>query len=820
MHSRADTQPVALSHSSPRRAQKLALLGLCLIPLLGARCPVDRDATYQAEVRRTDAGIPHILAHDFASLGYGTGYAMAQDNLCLMADQFVTHAAQRSRFHGPGDGNLASDFFHQMLLDRGDADEVVSEPITKIFRGAAAGFNRRLREVRAAKSELACANAEWLREASEADFRRITRSEFLLPYFHGMLVAAKPPTAGATPDSDNASTGPTGLPEGMGSNGMALGRDVTHNGRGLLLANPHQRWHGANQRFHALHQTIPGELDVLGANQINRPNVGFGTNAHVAWTSTVSTAKRFTFYMLMLVPGEPTKYLFDGEPVAMNERSVTVAVKNEDGSLSEASHTFYTTHFGAFLVGEKFPWSEQTAFAARFTVSGWRGAEALLPQYAAQTVAELKTVHDEYQFLPVNLIAADSSGDVLFADPGPTPNVPDAKMAECSVFHGAALDGSKSACQWDVEEGSAIPGIYPPSRLPTLSRSDYVNNSNDTYWLVNPDQPLTGYNRNLGDAEKEQTLRSRSGQEMITQRLDGSDGLGEPGFDLDRLQQLALRNRNKAGELIRDAVVELCEANPAVEREDGSSVDIREACPTLAGWNLRADLDSTGAALFREFMREGNRKRRMPEGWSFAVPFDANDPIHTPRELRTDDNPAVLQALATAVQRLRDAGIALDAPLGEVQHVTRNGERIPIHGGDEFEGVYNKLTAAFEGEAGYPEVTGTSSSWIMATEFGDEGPRVRALLTYSLSADPTSPHFSDQTKRYSAKDWVDIPFNRDDVVKATLSHVELSEGSDDCADGGWQRFASAGFGDESACAAHFEALRANRMEEMKARYRR
>jgi len=45
---------------------------------------------YLAEIRRTQYGIPHILAHDYGGLGYGYGYAFAQDDACFMADRVLT----------------------------------------------------------------------------------------------------------------------------------------------------------------------------------------------------------------------------------------------------------------------------------------------------------------------------------------------------------------------------------------------------------------------------------------------------------------------------------------------------------------------------------------------------------------------------------------------------------------------------------------------------------------------------------------------------------------------------------------------------------
>ena len=56
------------------------------------------------------------------------------------------------------------------------------------------------------------------------------------------------------------------------------------------------------------------------------------------------------------------------------------------------------------------------------------------------------------------------------------------------------LDGSRSACNW-VEEGSATQqkGLLPASRMPRLTRRDFVQNSNDNYWLTNPAASLYNF---------------------------------------------------------------------------------------------------------------------------------------------------------------------------------------------------------------------------------------------------------------------------------------------------------------------------------------
>ena len=79
---------------------------LLLAALLPASAPA---AEYKVKVARSDYGIPHITADDFASLAYGYAYTIAEDNICVLADTYVTVNAERSRFFGPtGGGSFIS----------------------------------------------------------------------------------------------------------------------------------------------------------------------------------------------------------------------------------------------------------------------------------------------------------------------------------------------------------------------------------------------------------------------------------------------------------------------------------------------------------------------------------------------------------------------------------------------------------------------------------------------------------------------------------------------------------------------------------------
>jgi acyl-homoserine-lactone acylase len=115
------------------------------------------STTYFAEIRRTEYGIPHILAHDYADLGYGYGYAFAQDNLCTMANRVVTLRGERSEYFGPtadsGDtlgastDNLDSDTYYRGLLKSGVEQRLLARPLgptqqaRDLVNGYVAGYN-------------------------------------------------------------------------------------------------------------------------------------------------------------------------------------------------------------------------------------------------------------------------------------------------------------------------------------------------------------------------------------------------------------------------------------------------------------------------------------------------------------------------------------------------------------------------------------------------------------------------------------------------------------------------------------------------------
>src|SRR5205807_5601865 len=106
-------------------------------------------------------------------------------------------------------------------------------------------------------------------------------------------------------------------------------------------------------------------------------------------------------------------------------------------------------------------------------------------------------------------------GNALYADIGVVPNVTNAEAQRCNTAIGAAtwqvarvavLDATRADCNWATDADAFEPGLLGRHQLPHLFRSDYVTNSNDSYWLSNPHQPLTGYPTIVGDEGTPRTL--------------------------------------------------------------------------------------------------------------------------------------------------------------------------------------------------------------------------------------------------------------------------------------------------------------------------
>lgn len=752
-----------------RQLTRLSLAGVMLgLSLAASARSQPEQAT--ADIRRTTFGVPHIRADNERGLGYGIGYAYAQDNLCLLANEITTVNGERSRYFGADQltveerPNQISDLFFSWLNTPEAVDafwKAQTAEVRDLIDGYAAGYNRALSERRAQGLPQQC-QGKWVRDMTAQDMVKLTRRLLVeggVGQFAEALAGATPPNAATASTRDSAAfqvadSRRERFALERGSNAVAVGGERSFNGRGMLLANPHFPWVGG-MRFYQMHLTIPGKLDVMGAALPGLPMINIGFNQHLAWTHTVDSSKHFTLYRLQLDPKDPTRFMLDGKSTAMTRQTVTIKVKQADGQVKPVSRVIYSSPFGPVVQWPgKLDWDKQFAYSLRdANLDNDRVLQQWYAMNRAASLAELQASVHKIQGIPwVNTLATDDQGQTLYMNLSVVPNVSADKLASCSDPRAGlrmiVLDGSSSACAWDNDPAAAQTGIYATDKLPQLIRRDYVQHSNDSAWMANPAQPLTGFSPLISQEGQPLGLRSRFA-------LDRLATLSKAGkVSTKDLESMVMDDQVYQAALVMPDLLTLC------ARLDADAPALAPLCASLKSWDRGANLDSgLGLVHFQNVM---HALEELPDAWQVA--FDPKDPQHTPRGLAID-RPEVARAIRDAmlgsVEMLNAAGVDAATQWGDIQVASSGNQQTPIHGGPGTLGVYNAIQSVPRSDGKREVVSGTS--YLQVVTFDDKGPQARGLLAMSLSSDPASEHASDQTQAFSKKQLSVLPFTEQQI---------------------------------------------------------
>ena len=813
---------------------------------------IDSNAQYSAVIERTSYGTAHITANNYGSLGFGQGYAFAQDRFCVLMEQIVKVKGERSRYFGPdstpGDGsndflNIATDLGYKSLQleDKAPAAlETLSADAKAMLYGYVTGYNQYLTDTGAANLPGVCAGEPWVRE--------ITANELVAYYFDVAALAGTrnfvAAIGGSAPSRMAQTTGqattqttanktvdkkqanristeqiaanipPITIPKGMASNGIAFGKEKSSTENSLLLSNTHLPWEG-ELKYHEVHLTIPNELDVAGVSLSGIFGVLIGFNEDIAWTHTTSPSHQFVMYQMALADGDNTKYMYDGQVMDMTEVSVSTLVKAGNDYYTQ-SGTFYRTHYGPVVRYDQLGlvWNDQIAFSIGDVNGGDLGyLEMFLAKGKAQSTEEVAELYSTVSGVPWNhSMIADNTGKVMYADATMVPNINN--VTPIDAFGGltplqalqgaiamnpaasAALDqglliadGSTSIFAMVDDPTATKPGIVPFSSAPTLMRNDYVANSNDSFWLTNPDAPIdpTMHSFLYGKSNTPRSYRTRVGLKHIEDH-----GM----LNALALQEMLFSNQSYTEDLYDDWILNYCNTVSMAVNSQGEAVDISQACNILTTWDGSFNIDSVGAVLWRQTLSGMvNNHGLINDDWN-GVPFDPANAADTPAELSEAGFNRLITGFADAITFINNTVIAdengndlftLDAPLGQVQFAIKDGVKIPLHGGlPDTDGVYNKVeskrygtgtlnTSILPGSGADVSLDPSTdlstngyninygASYIMTVTLSEEGPQAQAMLTYSQSEHASSPHFADQTHLYSEKQFRPVPFTREQI---------------------------------------------------------
>jgi acyl-homoserine-lactone acylase len=717
----------------------VAFLGLAL-PILAAG-PAYKP-TRGTEILWDKWGVPHIYGKTVADMFWGYGWAQTQAHGNLLLTVYGQARGRAAEYWGEAEptgdaaggarrtGNLASDRWVWMngIPERSAVWLKIQKPE---FRGYLEAFAAGINAYAAAHPEALSADAKMVLPISALDVM-----EHEMKFINYTFVASpRLMTSPRTPALD------AGVAEQMmgeldnvrdGSNGWAIGPSRSASGKAMLLMNPHLAWAG-EQTYFEVQLQAPG-INLYGGTQVGLPVLRFSFSDDVAITNTVNTNDGVDLYKLTL---KGDGYVFDGKVMPFEKTTHIIKVKQPDGSMKEVPLEIRNAVQGPVV-------REDAGAPIAMRVAG------IDKPYFMEQVWQMDTAHNlkEYQAavsrleVPMyNILYADKDGHIEYLFNGDVP-----RRSEGDVeFWKGVVPGDTSKLVWhDYLTYAELPKIIDPG-------TGYVQNSNEPPWdaawpqMLDPKKFPAYLSPTFPLFRSDRALRMLSEDKKIS------------------LEMLMAKKTSTRMEMADRMLPDLLAAVDKYGTERA-----RSAATLLAAWDHTAEADSKGALLFytwvQKFTNTAIALSTAQSQRNFAVPYDFNEPLTTPRGLK--DPKAAADMLDAAAEETARVYGAVDTPWGKVMRIQLNGQSngdatavrggplngvdLPGNGGPGALGIFRVVTYGTIKDGIKTPVHGDTIT--IALEF-TQPIRAKAFVSYGNSSQPGSPHHTDQLPLMQKKEW-------------------------------------------------------------------
>jgi acyl-homoserine-lactone acylase len=193
-----------------------------------------------------------------------------------------------------------------------------------------------------------------------------------------------------------------------------------------------------------------------------------------------------------------------------------------------------------------------------------------------------------------------------------------------------------------------------------------------------------------------------------------------------------------------------------------------EAIGLIERWDGTVAPDSRGGTLFEAWFRHylradsanpGSYDERWGRG--FTVPWTPAEPATTPRGVARPDR--AVAAFLSAMHEVKTDFGRWDVAWGEVHRMRRGTLDLPVGGCSGELGCFRVL--GYQPSADSLWVASRGDAWILAVEFGRDGPRAYSVLAYGQSDDPASPHFADQAAMFARGELKRVAFTEEEIER-------------------------------------------------------
>lgn len=514
----------------------------------------------------------------------------------------------------------------------------------------------------------------------------------------------------------------------QGSNAWAIAPSRSASGNALLLANPHLLWQDFYLMYEA-HLNAP-DLNIYGATLVGMPALVIAFNDNLGWTLTVNPIQGKTFYDLSLFNDG---YLLDGAYLSFKQERQTIKIKQEDGSFREEVLNILRSRHGVVIKKE-----ENKAIALR--VAGLDRPhliEQFLNMAKATNLGEFETSISQLQLPMFNILYADRAGDIAYIFNGLVP----VRNGRGDRDWSQSVPGNTSQTLWTQYHAyEELPRLINP-------QTGWLQNTNDPPWsstfppqLAPQDYPAYVAPQSLGNAAE--LFRTQRSLKML---------LEEDKMSFDEMIEAKFSSRLELSDRLVDELI-------AAAKTRDNPIAL-EAAKVLENWDREARDKSKGAALFGLWSLSMNRNNL------FAIPWNASDPLNTPRGLK--DPEKAIDVLENAAAQLQLLYGKININWGDAVRLRYKGKDLPASGAPGQLGSFQVLGIVPAEEGKFQSIAG--DTYIAVVEFS-EPIRARVLNVCGNSTQPNSPHTTDQLSRYARGQLRPVWRNIDEIKNHLEGH--------------------------------------------------
>lgn len=690
-----------------------------LLFLIAGSLPAQTGAEIaeQVQIRRTEYGVPHILAPNLQGVAFGLAYCELEDYGDRVIRPLV--AARGDLAVLEGYASLESDFINQLGYERAVATYHLLDADTRaMMEGFALGVNFYLTKYPDSFPEY----KGW--EFTGYDIAALTT---------GVATAADGRRFVERLQREKAARDSLKLTE-AGSNAWAFAPSRTKSGHAILVRNPHLSWTAG---YYEAHLTVPGQLNFYGDFRIGGvfAIIG-GFNQHLGWSTTNNRPDLDEVYALRADPDKPDHYLIDGVSFPLERKMVRAEFKN-GAALGLETREFLFTPYGPVIHRD-----EGKIYVLKEAGDGeYRRGQQFTHMLLAKNLEEWKAAMRMQAITASNYTYADADGNIFYVWNATTPDLPVASGGDT-----AAVEVQHSRQIWSkVVAFDKLPQLHNP-------KGGYLHNENDPFHFTNlqailsPDQFPAHF--------PPPRLRQRSQHSL--QLINNEDKLSlEEVVDRKHSMRMLL-----ADQLKDDLIKAVRDAKPQAE--------ILRAADHLVAWDNQVAADSRGGVLFESWF--SHYDERMEDRALYAEPWSFDDPMGTPRGLA--DPAAAAAAFETAVAAVEEQYGSWDLAWGDIHRLRLGNLDLPVGGGPGGLGCFRVLWFAKDKD-GKQRIRG-GDGWQLAVEFSDP-PRAYSILAYGQSNNEASPHHTDQAELFANNQMKKVAYTEADIQKALIRKYRPGE---------------------------------------------